>query len=245
LLFNLFKKKIPRPDKKPKHIAVIMDGNGRWAKKKLLPRISGHKQGIVSVEKTIELALKYKISTLTLYAFSTENWSRPTSEVNGLMSLFTNSITKQFEKLNNENILVRIIGDISIFHEPLQIKIKSLESKTSKNTALTLNIALNYGGRSEIVNSVNSFYSLSKNKGKKITQKNLNDLLYTKDSPEVDLLIRTGGQRRLSNFLLWQIAYSELYFIDTLWPDFSEKDFVNALCFFQNTERKFGNLKRG
>ena len=217
-----------------------MDGNGRWARKRLLPRIAGHKRGLEALQKIIKSAITYNISTVTLYAFSTENWNRPPEEINGLMNLFSESINSETGKLIENNISVLVLGDITIFTKELQIKIKSLVKKTSKNTGLKLNIALNYGARSEILMAVNK---ATKKKRGVLLEKDLTDNLYTKDMPDVDLLIRTGGQRRLSNFLLWQIAYSELYFIDTLWPDFSEKDFVNALYFFQITERKFGNLK--
>ena len=217
-----------------------MDGNGRWAKKRLLPRIAGHKKGLDSIQVIIKLAINYNISTATLYAFSTENWNRPSEEINGLMGLFSDSIKSQTDKIIKNNIRVRILGDISIFTKELQIEIKSLVKKSSINTGLKLNIALNYGARSEILMAVNK---ATKKRGGALLEKDLTENLYTRDMPDVDLLIRTGGQRRLSNFLLWQVAYSELYFIDTLWPDFSEKDFVNALYFFQKTERKFGNLK--
>jgi len=220
-----------------------MDGNGRWANKRLLPRIAGHKKGLDALEVIIKSAVTYDISTITSYAFSTENWNRPDEEIKGLMDLFSESITNQTNKLIENNIRVRVIGDIKIFSKELQTKIKYLENKTSKNNGLTLNVALNYGARSEILMAVNKFYKDSELRKVPMLEKDLNDNLYTKEMPEVDLLIRTGGQRRLSNFLLWQVAYSELYFTDTLWPDFSEKDFVSALYFFQNTERKFGNLK--
>jgi len=217
-----------------------MDGNGRWAKKRFLPRIAGHKKGLDSLGVIIKLAITYNITTATLYAFSTENWNRPSEEINGLMDLFSDSIDSQTDKLITNNIRVRILGDISIFTNELQAKIKVLITKSSKNTGLKLNIALNYGARSEILMAVNKAI---KEKSGSLLEQDLTDNLYTKDMPDVDLLIRTGGQKRLSNFLLWQIAYSELYFIDTLWPDFSDKDFIDALYFFQNTERKFGNLK--
>jgi undecaprenyl diphosphate synthase len=217
-----------------------MDGNGRWAKKRLLPRIAGHKKGLDSIGVIIKSAINYNVSTATLYAFSTENWNRPSEEINGLMELFSDAIDSQTDKLITNDIRVRILGDISIFTNKLQSKIKSLIKKTSINKGLNLNIALNYGARSEIIMAVNK---ASKSKTGALLEKDLTGNLYTKDMPDVDLLIRTGGQKRLSNFLLWQIAYSELYFIDTLWPDFSDKDFIDALYFFQNTERKFGNLK--
>ena len=217
-----------------------MDGNGRWAKKRFLPRIAGHTRGLEALKVIIKSAITYNISTITLYAFSTENWNRPSEEIDGLMNLFSDSINSQTDVLIENNISVQILGDISIFSKGLQVKIKSLMKKSSKKTGLKLNIALNYGARSEILMAVNK---ANKKKSGVLLEKDLSDNLYTKNMPDVDLLIRTGGQRRLSNFLLWQIAYSELYFIDTLWPDFTEKDFVNALYFFQNTERKFGNLK--
>jgi undecaprenyl diphosphate synthase len=222
-----------------------MDGNGRWAKKRMLPRIAGHKKGLDSIEVIIKSATTYNIPTLTLYAFSTENWNRPSEEIKGLMGLFSDSIANEGNKLIKNNIKVNILGDINIFNIDLQNKIKILEKKSLNNTGLNLNIALNYGARSEILMAVNKFYKKLKGKKPVIVEKNINDNLYTKKMPDVDLLIRTGGQKRLSNFLLWQVAYSELYFTNTLWPDFSEKDFVNALYFFQNTERKFGNLKGG
>jgi len=217
-----------------------MDGNGRWAKKRMLPRIAGHTKGLTSLQVIIKSAITYKIPIVTLYAFSTENWNRPTEEINGLMKLFSDSINTQTDKLIENNIRVRVLGDITIFSKDLKVKIEYLVKKTSMNRGLNLNIALNYGARSEIIMAINK---ASKDKKSDLLEKDLTDNLYTKDMPDVDLLIRTGGQKRLSNFLLWQIAYSELYFINTLWPDFSDQDFVDALYFFQNTERKFGNLK--
>lgn len=218
-----------------------MDGNGRWAKKKLLPRLVGHNKGLQSVRKIIEYCIKYNVNTLTLYAFSTENWKRPIKEVDGLIKLFSESISRESKKIHSNNIKLKFIGDTSIFTEPLQLKIKEIERETSRNKRLILNVALNYGGRLDIVNSVNSFYENQKII-KKITEKNINSGLYTKGQFDVDLLIRTGGQQRMSNFLLWQSAYAELYFSKKLWPDFDEKIFVNALYFFQNTERKFGSI---
>ena len=229
----------------PNHIAVIMDGNGRWAKNKLLPRLVGHNKGLDSVKKIIECSIKYKIKTLTLYAFSTENWKRPIKEVEGLLKLFSQSISKESKKIHSNNIRLKFIGDVSILSKKLQEKIKKIENETSRNTSLILNIALNYGGRLDIVNSVNNFYknkTKTKTKIIKITEKNITNGLYTKGQPDVDLLIRTGGEQRISNFLLWQIAYAELYFSKKLWPDFNEKVFVDALYFFQNTERKFGSI---
>ena len=225
----------------PNHIAVIMDGNGRWAKNKLLPRLVGHNKGLDSVKKIIECSIKYKIKALTLYAFSTENWKRPIKEVEGLLKLFSQSISKESKKIHSNNIKIKFIGDVSILTKALQGKIKKIEKETSRNSSLILNIALNYGGRLDIINSVNNFYK-NKIKKIKINEKNITNGLYTKGQPDVDLLIRTGGEQRISNFLLWQIAYAELYFSKKLWPDFNEKVFVDALYFFQNTERKFGSI---
>ena len=225
----------------PNHIAVIMDGNGRWAKKKLLPRLIGHNKGLDSVKKIIEFSIKYKIKALTLYAFSTENWKRPIKEVEGLLKLFSQSISKESKKIHSNDIRLKFIGDVSILTKALQGKIKKIENETSRNSSLILNIALNYGGRLDIINSVNNFYK-NKIKKIKINEKNITNGLYTKGQPDVDLLIRTGGEQRISNFLLWQIAYAELYFSKKLWPDFNEKVFVDALYFFQNTERKFGSI---
>lgn len=225
----------------PSHIAVIMDGNGRWAKNKLLPRLIGHNKGLDSVKKIIEFSIKYKIKALTLYAFSTENWKRPIKEVEGLLKLFSQSISKESKKIHSNDIRLKFIGDVSILTKTLQEKIKKIEKETSRNSSLILNIALNYGGRLDIINSVNNFYK-NKIKKIKINEKNITNGLYTKGQPDVDLLIRTGGEQRISNFLLWQIAYAELYFSKKLWPDFNEKVFVDALYFFQNTERKFGSI---
>ena len=221
-----------------------MDGNGRWAKKKLLPRLVGHNKGLESVRRIIEYCIKYNVKTLTLYAFSTENWKRPTKEVDGLLKLFSESISKESKKIHSNNIKLNFIGDTSTFTEALRLKIKEIEKKTFKNKKLILNVALNYGGRLDIVNSVNNFYS-KKKMIKNITEKDINSGLYTKGYSDVDLLIRTGGQQRMSNFLLWQSAYAELFFSKKLWPDFDEKIFVDALYFFQNTERKFGSISKG
>ena len=220
-----------------------MDGNGRWAKKKLMPRLVGHNKGLESVRKVIECCIKYNVKTLTLYAFSTENWKRPIKEVDGLLELFSKSISMESKKIHSNNIKLKFIGDTSIFTEPLQLKIKEIEKETFRNKRLVLNVGLNYGGRLDIVNSVNKFYD-NKKKIKKITEKNINNGLYTKGQSDVDLLIRTGGQQRMSNFLLWQSAYAELFFSKKLWPDFDEKVFVDALYFFQNAERKFGSISK-
>jgi len=224
----------------PKHIAVIMDGNGRWAQKRHLPRSIGHAKGLSSVQKIIQYVHEFNIKCLTLYAFSTENSGRPKSEIKDLTSLFDKTITNESNKILDNNIKLNILGDISFFPKSLQIKINNLIDKTSQNNGLALNIALNYGGRTEITQSVNRV--LSKKKILKITEKDIQNNLDTRNLPEVDLLIRTGGERRLSNFLIWQLAYAELFFENSFWPDFKKSIFINALYFYQSRNRRFGKL---
>jgi undecaprenyl diphosphate synthase len=224
---------------KPKHIAIIMDGNGRWAKKRLMPRISGHKKGLESVRTVITQCQKLNIPFLTLFAFSTENWLRPTQEVNFLMSLFQESIKKESSVLIKHNVRFKLIGDRKPFSKKLVDKIRELEKLTEKNTGLTLNIAINYGGRWDIVNAVNAYQKKTHCK-KLITQKNLIQNLSLNYAPDPDLLIRTGGEKRISNFLIWQFSYSELYFTETLWPDFNERALMTALFEFQKRERRYG-----
>jgi undecaprenyl diphosphate synthase len=237
-LFSFFKKFFLDPQKNPKHIAVIMDGNGRWAQKRHMPRSYGHAKGLNSVQKIIKYAIIYKIEALTLYAFSTENSKRPKKEIDELVKLFDKSISKEANNLLKNNIVLRILGDITFFPKLLQKKINNLVFQSKKNDGLKLNIALNYGGQKEIVNAVNR--SL-KNK-KKITLKDVEQSLDTVNLPNVDFLIRTGGEKRISNFLLWQLAYSELFFVDKLWPDFTESIFIDALYSFQKRNRRFGSL---
>ena len=224
---------------KPQHIAIIMDGNGRWAKKRFMPRISGHRKGLESVRAVITQCQKLNIPFLTLFAFSTENWLRPTQEVNFLMTLFQDSLKKESSSLIKNNIRFKVIGDYKSFSKKLINKIKELESLTGKNTGLTLTIAINYGGRWDILNAVNEFQK--KNHSKKLlTQKNLTQNLSLNFAPDPDLLIRTGGEKRISNFLIWQFSYTEFYFTETLWPDFNEKAFMSALIEFQKRERRYG-----
>lgn len=224
---------------KPKHIAIIMDGNGRWAKKRLMPRISGHKKGLESVRTVITQCQKLNIPFLTLFAFSTENWLRPTQEVNFLMSLFQESIKKESSALIKYNVRFKLIGDRKPFPKKLVDKIKELEKLTEKNTGLTLSVAINYGGRWDIVNAVNKHQKETLSK-KPLTQKNLIQNLSLNYAPDPDLLIRTGGEKRISNFLIWQFSYSELYFTETLWPDFNERALMTALFEFQKRERRYG-----
>ena len=238
-MLNSLKKYFFKPNKVPKHIAVIMDGNGRWAKKRVLPRIAGHSQGLQSAQKIVKLSAQHNIKYLTLFTFSTENWDRPAEEVKGLLKLIDESITKASDQIFNNNIVINFLGDNKVFPKNLQKQLNNLEKKCAKNNGLVLNIALNYGGRAEIVRAVNK---LIKSKQKQVNEKNIADNLDTAGMPNVDLLIRTGGEKRISNFLLWQIAYAELFFMDTLWPDFSEKHFIEALDWYQKRQRKFGGL---
>ena len=240
-MFNFFRllQAQDRLIEKPKHIAIIMDGNGRWAKKRLMPRISGHRRGLKSVKTVITQCQKLNIPFLTLFAFSTENWLRPTQEVDFLMSLFQDSIKKESSSLIKNNIRFKLIGDRKPFPKKLIDKIKDLENLTEKNTGLTLSIAINYGGRWDIVNAVNEYRKKGHFK-KPFTQKNLIQNLSLNFAPDPDLLIRTGGEKRISNFLIWQFSYTELYFTETLWPDFNEKAFTSALIEFQKRERRYG-----
>ena len=229
--------------KKIQHISIIMDGNGRWANDRNLPRAFGHKEGIKSIKKIVEACTVRQISTLTLFAFSSENWNRPNYEIKLLSTLFKDSITTNSEELNANNIKVKFIGDLNKFGNELIKKSLELELLTKDNTGLLLNFAINYGGKWDIVNACNKYLSLI-DANKKNIKININDIeqhLSLKDNYP-DLLIRTGGEHRLSNFMLWQHAYTELYFTDCLWPDFNEKEFDKAIKFFQTKQRKFGGL---
>ena len=237
-MFSFFKNFFLDPNKNPKHIAVIMDGNGRWAKKRHMPRSLGHAKGLSSVQKIIKYSIDYNIEALTLYAFSTENSKRPKKEINDLIKLFDQSISKEAKNIIKNNIVLRVLGDITFFPKLLQKKISNLQSQCKKNDGLKLNIALNYGGQKEIVNAVNR--SL-KNK-RRITMNDIEKSLDTANLPNVDLLIRTGGEKRISNFLLWQLAYSELFFVDNLWPDFKESILIDALYSYQKRNRRYGAL---
>ena len=219
------------------HIAVIMDGNGRWGIKHKKSRNLGHKEGLRAVEKIIRISIKNKIKYLTLFAFSTENWKRPKKEVNFLFELLENFLKDKINMLIKNNIKLKIIGN-QIFLSKINKLLKESEKLTKKNTKLQINLALNYGSKNELVNS---FKNILKQK-KKINEKNISKYLYTSKIPDPDLLIRTGNTHRLSNFMLWQLAYSEIYFEKKLWPDFSEKDFNKILKKFKKVKRNFGNI---
>ena len=219
------------------HVAIIMDGNGRWGLKNKKSRNAGHKAGLLTVEKIIKESIKIKIKFLTLYAFSTENWKRPKKEINYLFNLLENFLTKKLKNLNNQNIKINILGTKN-FSKKLNFLLKNAETKTSNNTSIQINLALNYGSKTEIINA---FKKINKNK-EKINEINLSKYLYTKNIPDPELLIRTGNTKRLSNFLLWQLAYSEIFFIKKLWPDFNEKDFSNIIRKYKSIKRNFGNI---
>ena len=219
------------------HVAIIMDGNGRWGLKNKNSRNAGHKAGLHTVEKIIKVSIKNDIKFLTLYAFSTENWKRPKKEIDYLFKLLETFLTRRIDELNKQNIKLKIIG-IKNFSKKLNKLLNLSEKKTSENTKLQINLALNYGSKFELINAIKK---LNKKK-EKINEKNLNKFLQTKNIPDPDLLIRTGNTKRLSNFLLWQLAYSEIFFEKKLWPDFNEKDYNRILKKYKNIKRNFGNI---
>ena len=219
------------------HVAIIMDGNGRWGLKYKNSRNAGHKAGLNAVEKIIKETINQKIKYLTLYAFSTENWKRPKAEINYLFSLLETFLVRRIDDLHRQNIKLKIIG-IKNFSIKLNKLLSSAEKKTSKNTQLQINLALNYGSKFELINAIKS---LKKSKDT-ISEKNLRKYLQTKNIPDPDILIRTGNTKRLSNFLLWQIAYSEIFFEKKLWPDFNEKDYYKIIKKYKNIKRNFGNI---
>ena len=221
------------------HIAIIMDGNGRWGLKKKKSRNYGHLKGIKAVETVIKSSLIQKIPYLTLYTFSTENWRRPESEINFLFDLIRKSLKKKINKIIKQGIRVNIIGNRKGLPKDIVEIVKLIEKKTLKNKKITLNLALNYGSKEEIINACNK---LVVKKNKKINLKSFENKLYTKNIPDPEILIRTGGTKRLSNFLLWQLAYTEIYFINKLWPDFNENDFNKIIIKFNKIKRNFGEI---
>jgi undecaprenyl diphosphate synthase len=249
-LFSSSTQTIPDSGEIPNHIAVIMDGNGRWARKRFLPRVAGHKRGVETVRDLVKQCAKLNVKYLTLFAFSSENWRRPEDEVSFLMGLFMDALKREVTKLHENNIRLVLIGDRSKFNSELIKQIEEAEKLTAKNTGLTLTIAANYGGRWDILQAVNKLKNdalqatnIQTNghaPSGDVTEEDLAANLAMNYAPEPDLFIRTGGEKRISNFLLWQLAYTEFYFTDTLWPDFDTKAFQLAIQSYQQRERRFG-----
>ncbi|MEO8419417.1 MAG: isoprenyl transferase [Methylophilaceae bacterium] len=239
-LFTSSTKSIPNASNIPRHIAIIMDGNGRWAKKRFLPRIAGHKRGVEVVRAMVKQCASLGVEYLTIFAFSSENWRRPPEEVSFLMGLFMDALRQEVSKLNQNNIRLIMIGDRSRFDAALCARIEAAERLTQANTGLTLTIAANYGGRWDLLQAMNRMQQAQPELAGKFEEQDIAPYLAMHYAPEPDLFIRTGGEQRISNFLLWQLAYSELYFTDTLWPDFNHAAFNLAIQSYQQRERRFG-----
>ena len=225
----------------PVHIAIVPDGNGRWAEKRGLPRLSGHREGVMNMMRMIQYISEYPIKYVTFYGFSTENWNRPETEVNGLFKLVEHFVDEQLNKINEKNIRIRHIGRLNGLPVSLQKAIQHAVTLTANNNGMTLGVAWNYGGRAEIIDAINQF-TADPDKPQPLDEKSFGRYLYTGDMPDVDLLIRTANEMRLSNYLLWQTAYSEFYFTDVLWPDFGKKDIEKALIDYSRRNRRFGGL---
>ena len=223
----------------PEHIAIIMDGNGRWAKERKLPRLQGHLAGVNTVRKVTEYCLDFNIKYLTLYAFSRENWDRPAEEVKGLMFLFSKVIREEIDELKKNRIRVRFLGELEQVPADVKEAATCIQNSTKNCDKLNLILAFNYSGRTEIIEAANKAIE----KGKKVTEKTFRDFLLLPDVPDPDLFIRTSGELRISNFLLYQIAYTELFFTVTLWPDFGKDDFIKALNSYKKRDRRFGNIR--
>jgi undecaprenyl diphosphate synthase len=237
------------PAKIPSHIAIIMDGNGRWAKRRGLPRIAGHKVGVATVRSVVEDCANLGVTALTLYAFSAENWKRPRAEIDMLWRLLRFYLRHELDDLQRNNIRLQSIGHVEALPERAYEELQSAERATARNTGMRLNLAINYSARVELVDAVNAIVDEARIEGRLsslvIDEKMISRRLYTADMPEPDLLIRTSGEMRVSNFLLWQIAYAELYVTDTLWPDFNRTELLKAILDFQKRERRFGGLSAG
>ena len=231
----------------PKHLAIIMDGNGRWAEKKGKNRVQGHSHGVRAVQEVVEEAIQLKIEYLSLYAFSTENWSRPQEEIGILMKLLVNTLRSEFEKLLENRIKLKVIGNIDQLPDFVQEELRYVVNQTQNNNEMTLTLALSYGGREELTNTLKQIADKVKNNiisPEDLDESVINEHLYTCDLPDVDLLIRTSGEKRISNFMLWQVAYAELYFSEVLWPDFSKEDLHKAIINYQKRERRFGKTSK-
>lgn len=239
-VFNIDKERIP------KHIAIIMDGNGRWASERKRPRTWGHKAGVEAIREIVKACSSIGVKYLTLYAFSTENWRRPPEEVNTLMKLLVEYLKRELAELDSQGVVVNHIGDISKFPLVCQEELNNAYNSTKFNTGLVLNLALNYGGRDEIINAIKKIYKDIENGDIEIdalNERTLSSYLYTKNVPDPDIIIRTAGEQRLSNFLLWQCAYSEFWYTDVKWPDFNKEHLMKAIHDYQNRDRRFGGIK--
>jgi len=239
-LFSSSTRQVPQAVAVPKHVAVIMDGNGRWAKKRFLPRVAGHVKGVELVREMVRACLERGVQYLTLFAFSSENWRRPQDEVSLLMQLFVKALEQEVEKLDRNGVRLRVVGDLAAFEPRLQALIRQAEEKTAGNTRLDLTIAANYGGRWDIMQAMNRMLAAQPEKRDGWSEADLEPHLSMNFAPEPDLFIRTGGEERISNFLLWQLAYTELFFTPTLWPDFDTAEFDKAIASYQQRERRFG-----
>lgn len=228
-------------NKIPEHVGIILDGNGRWAKKRFMPRVAGHREGMKRVVDIVEASSNLGIKYLSLYAFSTENWKRPSEEVSALMNLLIVYVDSQLKRLSDNNVIVKTIGDISKLPDKSRQAIEKACETTKDNTGMVLNLGLNYGSRSEIIRAVEKIVNSSCDVNE-LTEENFKEFLDTKTQPDLDLLIRPGGEKRLSNFMLYQVAYAELYFCDTLWPDFKEEELYKAILDFQSRNRRFGGI---
>ena len=239
-LFTSSTRQVPTAVAVPRHVAIIMDGNGRWAKKRFMPRFSGHAKGVEMVRETVRSCLERGVEYLTLFAFSSENWRRPQEEVSLLMQLFIKALEQEIDKLDRNGVRLHIVGDLSRFEARLQELIRSAEARTAGNSRLHLTIAANYGGRWDIMQAVNAMLLAQPDRRAGWSEGDLEPFLSMSFAPEPDLFIRTGGEERISNFLLWQLAYTELYFTGTLWPEFDRAEFDLAITSYQQRERRFG-----
>lgn len=232
------------PDIMPRHVAMIMDGNGRWAKKRFLPRIAGHKQGAEALRRSIKACAQLGIDHLSVYVFSTENWKRPKEEVSFLMNYFSELIHQETPELCKQGVRVKVLGDLADLSDTLRKNIDYIEKETENNTTVQLNMLLNYGSRREILQACENVVALSKeNPNLEVTEDLFSNQLYSKGIPDPDIMIRTGGDVRISNFLLWQLAYTECFFIETLWPDFDKETLISVIKIFQKRDRRFGGIE--
>jgi undecaprenyl diphosphate synthase len=231
---------IPNVGNVPRHVAIIMDGNGRWAKQRYLPRVAGHHRGVETVREITKACMTRGIEYLTLFAFSSENWRRPPEEIGVLMQLFRTALVDEVERLHSNHIRLKVMGDVSFFGEALETLIRRGEELTAGNTRLTLTIAANYGGRWDVIQALNRLTAEHPERQGRYTEADLAPYLSLRHAPEPDLFVRTGGEQRISNFLLWQLAYTEMYFTDTLWPDFDAAALDTAIESYRRRERRFG-----